>query len=69
MRGRPSLLTLDRLAADGMEAEFCKILEHIPDEGRFPVRAGVGWEPASSGGLLSVPISNRPPALRCKRSR
>jgi two-component sensor histidine kinase len=38
-----------RLAAEGMEAEFCKILEHIPDENRFLVRAGVGWEPGIVG--------------------
>jgi two-component sensor histidine kinase len=38
-----------RLTADGMEAEFCKILEHIPDESRFLVRAGVGWEPGIVG--------------------
>jgi two-component sensor histidine kinase len=34
-----------RLAADGMEAEFCKVLEHIPTEKCFLVRAGVGWGP------------------------
>jgi two-component sensor histidine kinase len=38
-----------RLTAHGMEAEFCKILEHMPDEGRFLVRAGVGWEPGIVG--------------------
>jgi two-component sensor histidine kinase len=38
-----------RLTADAMEAEFCKILEHIPDKNRFLVRAGVGWEPGIVG--------------------
>jgi two-component sensor histidine kinase len=38
-----------RLTAEGMEAEFCKILEHIPDESCFLVRAGVGWEPGIVG--------------------
>jgi two-component sensor histidine kinase len=38
-----------RLTADAMEAEFCKILEHIPGENRFLVRAGVGWEPGIVG--------------------
>jgi two-component sensor histidine kinase len=38
-----------RLTADGMEAEFCKILEHLSDENRFLVRAGVGWEPGIVG--------------------
>jgi two-component sensor histidine kinase len=33
-----------RLTAEGMQAEFCKILEHIPAEKCFLVRAGVGWE-------------------------
>jgi two-component sensor histidine kinase len=32
-----------RLTAEGMEAEFCKVLEYIPSESRFLVRAGVGW--------------------------
>jgi two-component sensor histidine kinase len=32
-----------RLTAEGMEAEFCKVLEYIPADNRFLVRAGVGW--------------------------
>jgi two-component sensor histidine kinase len=32
-----------RLTAEGMEAEFCKVLEYLPAENRFLVRAGVGW--------------------------
>src|SRR5215813_9158106 len=38
-----------RLTAEGMEAEFCKILEHIPTENRFVIRAGVGWGPGIVG--------------------
>jgi two-component sensor histidine kinase len=38
-----------RLAAEGMQAEFCKVLEHIPAEKCFLVRAGVGWEPGIVG--------------------
>jgi two-component sensor histidine kinase len=38
-----------RLTAEGMQAEFCKILEHISGENRFLVRAGVGWEPGIVG--------------------
>jgi two-component sensor histidine kinase len=38
-----------RLTAEGMQAEFCKILEHIPAENCFLVRAGVGWEPGIVG--------------------
>jgi hypothetical protein len=33
-----------RLTAEGMEAEFCKVLEYLPAENRFLVRAGVGWQ-------------------------
>ena len=32
-----------RLTAEGMEAEFCKILEYLPAQNRLLVRAGVGW--------------------------
>jgi len=39
---------LDRtvmLAAEGLDAEFSKIMEYLPDKGVFVVRAGVGWGP------------------------
>lgn len=35
--------TASGLVAEGMEAKFCKVLELMPDGGRFLVRAGVGW--------------------------
>ena len=38
-----------RLTAEGMQAEFCKVLEHNPAENCFLVRAGVGWEPGIIG--------------------
>jgi two-component sensor histidine kinase len=38
-----------RLAAEGLEAELCKILEFIPAENRFLLRAGVGWDPGLIG--------------------
>jgi two-component sensor histidine kinase len=38
-----------RLTAEGMQAEFCKVLEHIPTERYFLVRAGAGWEPGIVG--------------------
>jgi two-component sensor histidine kinase len=38
-----------RLTAEGMQAEFCKVLEHIPSKGHFLVRAGVGWGPGIVG--------------------
>lgn len=34
-----------RLVAEGLPAEFCKVLEFEPDNNCFTVRAGVGWEP------------------------
>jgi GAF domain-containing protein len=46
LQGRPFLELLNetsRLTAEGMEAEFCKILEFMPAQNRFLVRAGVGW--------------------------
>ncbi|MFY9898902.1 MAG: histidine kinase dimerization/phosphoacceptor domain -containing protein [Xanthobacteraceae bacterium] len=32
-----------RLTAEGLEAEYCKVMEYIPAENRLLVRAGVGW--------------------------
>src|ERR1700734_418162 len=32
-----------RMTAQGLGAEYCKILEYIPAENRLLVRAGVGW--------------------------
>src|SRR3954447_20197555 len=42
----PQLLTnTAALTAEGLEAEFCKILEFRHEEGRFLVTAGIGWGP------------------------
>jgi two-component sensor histidine kinase len=38
-----------RLTAEGLRTEFCKVLEYLPAENRFLVRAGVGWEPGVIG--------------------
>jgi two-component sensor histidine kinase len=46
LQGRSFLELLDetvRLIAEGMNAEFCKVLEYIPRDNRLLVRAGVGW--------------------------
>jgi two-component sensor histidine kinase len=46
LQGTPFPELLNRTArftAEGMEAEFCKVLEYIPAENRLLVRAGVGW--------------------------
>jgi len=44
------LETAVRVAAEGLEAEFCKILEYHPEENRLAMVAGMGWEP----GLIGV---------------
>jgi two-component sensor histidine kinase len=44
---------LDRtvqLAAAGLEADLCKILEYIPEDKRLLMRAGIGWD----SGLIGV---------------
>ena len=44
--------TLDeacRLAAEGLQTRFAKVLEWLPAEGRFLARAGVGWRPGLVG--------------------
>ena len=33
-----------RLTAGGLNTDFCKILEYMPSENRFLVRAGIGWD-------------------------
>jgi two-component sensor histidine kinase len=38
-----------RLTAEGMQAEFCKVLEYNSAENCFLVRAGVGWGPGIVG--------------------
>lgn len=47
LRGTPFQDLLDatvRLSAEGLQAEFCKVLELLPGGGRLLVRAGVGWD-------------------------
>jgi two-component sensor histidine kinase len=46
LQGTPFLDLLNqtaRLTAEGMEAEFCKVLEYMRGQNRLLVRAGVGW--------------------------
>ena len=33
-----------RMTAEGLSAEYCKVLEYLPSEKRLLVRAGVGWD-------------------------
>jgi two-component sensor histidine kinase len=49
-----------RMAAEGLEAELCKVLEYMPAENRLLLRAGIGWDPglvgvASVGADLASP--------------
>lgn len=37
------------LVAEGLKSEFCKVLEFMPTENCFIVRAGVGWGPGVIG--------------------
>ena len=32
-----------KITAEGLGAEYCKVMEYLPAENRFLVRAGVGW--------------------------
>jgi two-component sensor histidine kinase len=50
-----------RLTAEGLGTEFCKVLEYIPSENRFLVRAGVGWEPGIVG-VVSIGADLASPA-------
>jgi len=46
LQGTPFLELLNqtaRLTAEGMTAEFCKVLEYLPAQNRLLVRAGIGW--------------------------
>ncbi|MGD9508419.1 MAG: sensor histidine kinase [Geminicoccaceae bacterium] len=52
LKGTPlaELLELTaRIAAEGLNAEFAKVLEQIPAENRLVLRAGVGWPPGIIG--------------------
>jgi two-component sensor histidine kinase len=47
LQGTPFPELLDyaaRVTAEGLKAEFSKVLEYMPSEARFLVRAGVGWD-------------------------
>jgi two-component sensor histidine kinase len=50
-----------RLTAEGLRAEFCKVLEYIPAENRLLVRAGVGWDPGVVG-VVSIGADLASPA-------
>lgn len=42
------------LAADGLDAELCKVLQYLPDDNSLLVCAGVGWSPGVVGSARIV---------------
>ena len=50
-----------RLTAEGLDSEFCKVLEYIAAENRLLVRAGVGWQPGIVG-IASIGADLESPA-------
>jgi len=50
-----------RLTAEGLQTDFCKILQYIPLENRFLVKAGVGWNEGVVG-VASVGADLESPA-------
>jgi len=55
------LAEASRLTAQGLRADFCKVLEYLPSENRFLIRAGVGWEPGIVG-VATVGADTESPA-------
>lgn len=52
LKGTPFPELLDhaaRLVAEGLQAEFAKVLKYLPEENRLLVCAGVGWGPGVVG--------------------
>src|SRR3954470_20050944 len=52
LKGTPFPDLLDRaarLVAEGLNADFAKVLKYLPAENRFLVCAGVGWGPGVVG--------------------
>lgn len=56
-----------QLVAEGLQADYSKVLQYIPDEKRFLVRAGVGW-PSGVVGKASIGADLASPAGFALRS-
>jgi hypothetical protein len=54
-----------RMTAEGLGAEYCKVLEYLPSENRLLVRAGVGWGEGVVGTASVGADLERPPVTRC----
>lgn len=64
LQGKPLQELLDvgvRMAAEGLRAQFSKVLEYIPAENRFLLRAGLGWDRGLAG-VASVGADLESPA-------
>jgi PAS domain S-box-containing protein len=47
-----------QLCAEGLNTRFCKIMEHLPGEDQFIVRAGVGWRPGVIGSRTGADLES-----------
>jgi PAS domain S-box-containing protein len=47
-----------RLCAEGLHARYCKVMEYLPDEDCFIVRAGVGWKPGVIGSKTGADLDS-----------
>ena len=54
-----------RITAEGLSAEYCKVLEYIPAENRLLVRAGVGWDTGVVGSASVGADLASPEGMRC----
>src|SRR5271167_2471380 len=54
-----------RMTAEGLEAEYCKVMEYMPAENRLLVRAGVGWGEGVVGSATVVLTWHLLPATHC----
>jgi hypothetical protein len=52
------LLEATRLCAEGLHVRYCKVMEYLPDEDRFIVRAGVGWRPGVIGSRTGADLES-----------
>jgi hypothetical protein len=57
-----------RVTAEGLEAEYCKVLEYIPAEKRLLVRAGIGWGEGVVGHATVGADLASLRAMRCTRA-
>lgn len=58
-----------RLAAEGLQADFAKVLQFMPDKNRFLVCAGVGWEPDVVGSATVGADTDSPAGYALKTGR